>query len=322
MLEALVVLAKGRSFRGGRNKDLIGPHGQKFQLHAEIETDDGPSEKLGLERSNSGWRARRNGESVQTLAELCPALPLVIIEPNSHSLVDGAPENRRRMIDWGVFHVKPVFLNHWQRYQRILKQRNAQLKTARVDHDLLDGLDVQLARYGQDVTQERASYIADLTPKTQVLLSRLSKNIPEVEISFSYGWTGPKLVEYLEKQRQRDLDIGATAGGPHRADLKLTVDGEKARDRLSRGQQKLLAASLLLAQAEIMSDHGKTPVLLIDDLASEFDLQHLQKMLQLFASGNTQIWLTGVDKSLIEHVKNSGLEPHVFHVKHGQVSTE
>jgi len=320
VLEALVVLAKGRSFRGGRNKDLIGPHDRKFQLHAEIETDEGPTEKLGLERANTSWRRRRNGETVQTLADLSPALPLVVIEPNSHSLVDGAPENRRRMMDWGVFHVKPDFLKHWQRYQRVLKQRNAQLKNTTVNHDLLDGLDAQLARYGREVTQDRLSYISDLTPKTQVLLKLLSKNLPGVDIMFSRGWSGPDLDNYLLNQRQRDLDSGATAGGPHRADLKLTVSGERARDRLSRGQQKLLAASLLLAQAEIMSDHGKTPVLLVDDLASEFDQQHLQKMLQLFASTEAQIWITGVDKYLIENVKEAGLEPYVFHVKQGQIS--
>jgi len=320
ILEALVVLAKGRSFRGGRHRDMIGEHDGKFQLHVKIETDDGLSDKLGLERNATGWRARRNGENVQTLADLSTALPLVVIEPNSHNLVDGLPENRRRMIDWGVFHVKPGFLPHWQRYQRILKQRNAQLKQNNAQSDLLDALDAQLVEHGNVVTMERNSYITDLTTKTREILQLLSENMPPLEIIFSPGWSGPDLDEYLVKNRQRDIEIGTTAGGPHRADLKLTVGGEKARHRLSRGQQKLLAAALLLAQAQIMSELGRTPVLLIDDLASEFDHYHLTKMIELLASTKAQIWLTGVDNSLIENTKNVGLDPLVFHVKHGQVT--
>jgi DNA replication and repair protein RecF len=299
---------------------LIGGNDNKFQVYAEIHTDDGRSEKLGLERTANAWKARRNGESVQTLADLSPALPLVIIEPNSHNLVDGSPENRRRMVDWGVFHVKPEFLSNWQRYQRTLKQRNAQLKINDGNSDLLDGLDIQLARYGQAVSSYRNAYISDLIPKIKIILALLSNSTPDIEAVYKRGWSGPELLEYLQNQRNRDLEIGATAGGPHRADLLLTVAGEKARDRLSRGQQKLLAAALLLAQAQIMSDSGNTPVLLIDDLAAEFDSEHLDKMVELLASTTAQVWLTGVDKSLIEITKSSNLEPRVFHVKQGQAT--
>lgn len=320
ILEAMVVLAKGRSFRGGRHQDLIGRHGSKFQIHISIETGIGPDEKLGLERNASTWHARRNGESVKTLTELSSALPLVVVEPNSHKLVDGNPEHRRRMLDWGVFHVKPAFLGQWQRYRRTLKQRNAYLKKNKPNQDLIDSLDKQMVQYAVPVTHDRESYVTELKPKTKILLELLSDSLPEIETSFSRGWSGPGFAEYLLKNRSRDRELGATAGGPHRADLKLLVAGEKARDRLSRGQQKLLAAALLLAQAQIMSEHGTIPVLLIDDLASEFDRQHLDKMLSLLASTKAQIWLTGVDKSLIERTKEAGLDPLVFHVKQGHIT--
>lgn len=316
----MVVLAKGRSFRGGRHKDLIGRYGSKFQIHISIETEGRPDEKLGLERNASTWHARRNGESVKTLAELSSALPLVVLEPNSHNLVDGSPEHRRRMVDWGVFHVKHTFLGQWQRYRRTLKQRNAYLKKNNQDRVLMDSLDRQMVLYGVSVTHDRESYITEMKPKIKVLLDFLSDSLPEIETSFSRGWSGLSFAEYLLKNRSRDWELGATMGGPHRADLKLLVAGEKARDRLSRGQQKLLAAALLLAQAQIMSDHGTIPVLLIDDIASEFDQQHLEKMLSLLASMQAQIWLTGVDKSLIEKAKNAGLGPLVFHVKQGQIT--
>ena len=226
------------------------------------------------------------------------------------------------MIDWGVFHVKPSFLHQWQRYQRVLKQRNALLKQSAVDSDLLDSLDAQLLEFAMEVTRDRLAYVNELKPKTVTLLGLLSDGLPEIEASFARGWSGPEYDEYLVNNRARDMELGITAGGPHRADLKLLVGGEKARDRLSRGQQKLLAASLLLAQAQLMSETGRVPVLLIDDLASEFDAKHLDKMLSLLASSKAQIWLTGVDKQLIDITKSAGMKPLVFHVKQGRLSPE
>ena len=76
----------------------------------------------------TGIEARFAGRPVGSLAELATVLPVQVIDPEVHRLVEGGPQERRRYLDWGVFHVEPNFLEHWRRYQRALRQRNAALR--------------------------------------------------------------------------------------------------------------------------------------------------------------------------------------------------
>ena len=83
---------------------------------------------LGVEGSSSGIRAKLAGQRASSLAELAEALPVQIIDPEVHRLIEEGPSRRRRFLDWGVFHVEHGFVDQWQRFHRALKQRNAALK--------------------------------------------------------------------------------------------------------------------------------------------------------------------------------------------------
>ena len=119
ILEALSMLSKGRSFRAGQISSLIGPDSKKLQVVSKIESHTGEAHQLGMERDDSGWSARHNGEDVNQLSELTALLPHVLLEPNSHTLISGPPDGRRKYLDWGVFHVEHNFLTLWRRYNRV-----------------------------------------------------------------------------------------------------------------------------------------------------------------------------------------------------------
>src|SRR5882762_10866348 len=127
LLEAIYVLGRGRSFRTRRLDHLIGHGTEQFVVFGEIDTADRQI-PLGVEGSASGIRARIGGAKASSLAELAVALPVQIIDPEIHHLIEEGPSRRRRFLDWGVFHVEQSFVGHWQRYQQVLKQRNAALK--------------------------------------------------------------------------------------------------------------------------------------------------------------------------------------------------
>ena len=99
VLEAIVVLAKGRSFRSGQISSLLGPESDEFRIVAQTERADKQKLTLGIERTAKDWKARKNGQDVKQLSELASHLPLVLIEPNSHLLVSGPPDGRRRFLD-------------------------------------------------------------------------------------------------------------------------------------------------------------------------------------------------------------------------------
>ena len=117
LLEAIYVLGRGRSFRTRRLEHLIRHGAERFVVFGEVDTAD-RRVPVGVEGSRSGMRAQIDGDKPSSLAELALLLPVQIIDPEVHHLIEEGPSRRRRFLDWGVFHVEPTSSAHWQRYQQ------------------------------------------------------------------------------------------------------------------------------------------------------------------------------------------------------------
>jgi DNA replication and repair protein RecF len=234
------------------------------------------------------------------------------MEPNTHLLVSGPPDGRRKYLDWGLFHVEPQFLDTWRRFTKILKQRNAALRSKR--EDVLESIDNVFIELGLKLERLRHAHTVSVKDKVLVLLKKLSPDLNLIGLEYQLGWSGNSLDEALAVCRESDFQRGATGVGPHRADVVLTCRGTVARNILSRGEQKILSAALILAQAEILADLGETPIILLDDLESEFDQEHFDRVLESALGIGGQVWVSGTRKH------SFGGEHKVFHVKHGEVS--
>jgi len=315
VIESLVVLAKGRSFRSGNAAALVGPAGPSFRIFAKTRYADGTTCRLGLERSADAWRARIDGADAGQLSDLAPRLPLVLLEPNSHLLISGPPEVRRKFIDWGVFHVEPVHLDVWRRFNRAVKQRNAALKSRQ--RRSVASLDPQVVSLGGVLERDRRRHVVALSEAVGPLLEGLSPDLPAVSLTYEPGWRGDDLGEVLRQNLERDLERGSTGSGPHRADLAIRLDGAAARERLSRGEQKILAAALVLTQATIMTAAGNRPLMLMDDLSSEFDRVHLANVLKAAKALGSQAWITGTASG--PYLEAGAQDVSMFHVKQGKI---
>ncbi|MCF6262675.1 MAG: DNA replication/repair protein RecF [Xanthomonadales bacterium] len=324
VLESLVMLSKGRSFRGGSHRDLIGPTEKHLQLYCELENREN-THKLGIERGTSRWRGRLDGEELKQRSGLAHLLPYVLFEPNSHLLVDGGPVYRRQYLDWSVFHVKQNFLSAWYRFHRSLKQRNALLKqtVTNANQTILDSLDIQLAEAALAITGMRKEAFNTLIPHITQALASITTTIPGVSFEYNRGWSGEGYTEYLAENRKRDSEAGQTLGGPHRADITLLCGRDKVKDRFSRGQQKALACAMLVAQIEHLQENKIEPLLLLDDPASELDGDTLSCLFKRVCAGSSQLWITSVAPELptwLGDIANHKSDYAVFHVKHGKVS--
>ena len=311
ILESLFVLSRGRSFRTSTTGDLIGPTAAFFRVVAESVSDEGRRDRLGLERSGKRWRARKNSTDLEKISQLTRSLPLVLMEPNSHQLVSGPPEFRRKYLDWGVFHVEHGFIEIWARYSRALKQRNSALRQGQ--RNVLDSLDVLLARLGTRLDELRERHSKAVSAEMACLLEKLSPNLGGIGLEYRNGWGDAPYIEVLSANRDRDLERGATQTGPHRMDLVIMKEDATARSILSRGEQKLLSAALILAQANLLSELGEKPIVLLDDLASEFDQIHFDTVLNAAMVCGRQVWVTGTNTPFLPK------EKEMFHVKHGNV---
>lgn len=313
VLESISILSRGRSFRSNKIARIIGDKGSKVQVYAEIgkAVGDGAIIRLGIERDNRTWTARRNGQDLKQLSDLTKTLAVVAMEPNSHTLISGSPEVRRRYLDWGVFHVEPLYLDAWRRYARALKQRNAALRAGNTQ--VLESLESVLITAGTTMTEMRTLYVKALSEHMGALMPELSPGLGGVTVEYRRGWAADSLEEALRDQRQADLERGNTHAGPHRADLAIRVGGQMVRDSASRGEQKILATALVLAQARRLIETGQKPVLLLDDLASEFDKHHFSATLDAGKNLGVQVWISGVEKV------DPGSSHAMFHVEHGEV---
>jgi len=336
VLEALHLMAYGRSFRGRVRDGLVRAGADSLEVYVEwreepataASTAAGPGNQVGrvrragLRHSGQQWEGRLDGEDVTHLGDLCAALVVVTVEPGSHALIVGSSEIRRRFIDWGLFHVEPRFLPLWRRYARALKQRNALLKRRTTDSQM-DAWEAELAQAGESITQQRQAYVEALQPRLGDLVDALLPAAGRCNLAYQPGWRQDELslADALLLARDRDLAAGFTTVGPHRADWRIDYSAIPGRSALSRGQAKLSALAALLAQAEHHADvRGDWPVVALDDLASELDQNHQRRVLERLEATPAQVFITGTERPalLTETVKDVAL----FHVEHGQLQPE
>jgi DNA replication and repair protein RecF len=290
LLEAIYVLGRGRSFRTRRLEHLIRHGAERFVVFGEIETTD-RCIPLGVEGSASGIRAQIAGTKSSSLGELAVVLPVQIIDPEIHRLIEEGPSRRRRFLDWGVFHVEQTFIGCWQRYHQALKQRNAALKSGQPSA-VVGAWDGDLLHYGELLGDARSRYVASLAPHAQIIARNLLGM--ELELSYRSGWgRDQSFAESLQQSRSHDQASGATQVGPHRAELGIRLNGAGVKDRISRGQQKLLAAALLMAQLKLFPDDAAVqPSLLLDDPAAELDDDRLTGLIREVLGHSVQLIVT------------------------------
>jgi len=269
----------------------------------------------GIEYRQGTTRAHLAGRGVGGISEIAGVLPIQVIDPGIHRLIEEGSARRRRLMDWGVFHVKHEFLVLWRRYQRALLQRNAALRTA-APLDVVGAWDQELGTTGSAVDALRAAYVERLAPYFERIGARLIGG--DVRFSYRRGWSADQdLAAALQVSRPRDLRLKATQVGPHRADLAFLVDGEPARDRVSRGQQKMLAAAFILSQLAMrVAERAPRACLMLDDPAAELDVDNLGKLLAVIADIPAQLIVTSVHP---RGLRGLGVA-RMFHVEQGRFS--
>jgi DNA replication and repair protein RecF len=268
---------------------------------------------LGVQVSRTdGTVARISGTTARSLTELTQAFPVQVIDPGVHKLVEEGGHRRRRWMDWAVFHVEHQFGDWWLRYTRILKQRNAALRTQPAQVSVWDA---ELARVGELIAESRRRFVESLLPYWRESVLALSGLEPELH--YFKGWAQDvSLAEALVASRARDESKRLTHPGPHRADVIVRMSGRPAREVLSRGQQKLVAVAMTLAQLNLLQEATQTtPTLLLDDPAAELDGDHLRRFIEQVMRLRSQLVLT----SLHSESHLFGTPNRMFHVEQGRV---
>ena len=294
LLEAIHLVARGRSFRTTSHKPLIKEGCDQLVVRSQISSGVSGA-VVAVSKSRSGVSlAKVNGEKVRRASEIARLLPLQLLLPGIADLVFDGPGVRRESLDWGLFHVEH-------------------------EDDSFVGMLVDL---GTQINRAREQYIEGLKPVFVDVLSDLDADL-KCEMAYKNGGFGTDLQvasETMSKAFSRDLGSGVTHYGPHRGDLDLVVAPGVAKAVVSRGQAKLIALGLTLGHSRLlMSLARSSPVILLDDFGAELDAQRRDKLTRLLAQMDCQVIVTTADDP--SHVVDSETlaAARVFHVEHGQI---
>lgn len=318
LLEAIQCLSTGKSFRTHRKLPLITQGAERAIVHGQITSPTGVARAGIMKRIDGSTVVRLDGHNLESQAELALRLPILGISPESDDIIGEGSKARQAFLDWTLFHVEQNFRECWRNYRRVLLQRNSALRDRQSLSTVLSW-DSALAVHGEQVTEWRMAAFKRISDRLSALLSRL---LPDSDIHFTYRQGWPKeqtLAEALSGSLDTDRKLGFTHYGPHRADIMMKGPLGALGNSLSRGQRKLAAICMKIAQAsDYISISSKSPILYIDDLASELDPSNRDHLLRELLSLNIQLFITAIaerDMPMLEYPPQE-----LFHVEQGCVS--
>lgn len=304
LLEALAVLLTGRSFRTTRVAELPRWGTEAAALHGDLQRSEGMrTVRRTIHRQEDGiWKVSGDG---------CPWARVIVFGWQDLAILNGAPAARRAFIDGFAARLYQSHVPALLRYRRLVEQRNRLLQS-RAGGDRLAPWDEQLATVGMEMIDRRRRAVAALQTEIGRVYPAVSGGPQKVQITYrslvGEATEPAALVAALERARPVELRRGQTLVGPHRDDLAIELDGVDARAFGSRGQQRLLALALRLAEVlPVTEAAGTAPVLLLDDALSELDpvvqdnvLREIRAAQQVFLTSPEPLGVSGVAGWVVE----------------------
>ena len=325
LLEALFFLGHGKSFRTSKTDSLVNYGEQQFVVSVK----DDNNYQLGLSKNivTGITTIKIDGERHTRLSALAKNIAVQIVTPESFKLFFGGPKERRKFIDLGMFHVKHDFSNQWSEFSRILKQRNACIRT-KVDKNTLDYWTDQFCIHSNIVAELRLYYIDELISELKYWLTLLLPSLVDnISVQYMQGWAKKRLLsDVLLTNQERESNYGYSLYGAHKFDVKFLLGKNDLENQLSRGQQKLFLLALTFAQAKLIERVKRVkPILLIDDVGAELDVNSRRALSTAIEKLDCQVIITAIEESvlqpMLEQMTVSGNDNsyNMFHVKHGEV---
>lgn len=303
LLEAVGLLSLTRSFRGREDDDLVRWGQPFFRVVGEAQGDDG--ERVTIEVTSVLEPRRKKAffrNDVRTpLASIVGILPTVAFLPQDLELFSGPPAERRRFLDALLSQVSPEYIVLLGEYQKLLQQRNALLRRIVQGEQPRDALflwDRQIAARGSRISLARLELIETLNCTIASELESLGESWPDALLRYERRTAAreqaaleQEMTMLLTQSQERDLILQATTVGPHREDWQMLLRDRPLPAFASRGQERTAVLALLFLEVSYLElRRGERPVILLDDVFSELDDAHQERLMQTLRQN--QVFLT------------------------------
>ena len=319
ILEAAYLSGTTRSHKGSKDREMI--RFEQPEAHIRTLVDKNGKEyqiDMHLRRSGSKGVAI-NRIPIKKAGELFGILNIVFFSPEDLNIIKEGPAERRHFMDMEICQLDRIYLSDLANYNKVLAQRNKLMKDM-IEHpylaDTLPIWDMQLLDYGRRIIRKRREFLEQLNGIISGIHANISGGKENLLLQYEPSVTEGKFEEELLMAKERDLRLAQTTVGPHRDDIRFSVNGIDIRRFGSQGQQRTAALSLKLSEIDLVKQviHN-TPVLLLDDVLSELDASRQNYLLNSISDIQTIITCTGVD----EFVRNRFQVNRIFRVVAGEV---
>ncbi|MDD6762869.1 MAG: DNA replication/repair protein RecF [Clostridiales bacterium] len=321
ILEAVYLFAQGRSHRAKTDKELV-RFGDEFARLSIDFADAQRSYNGQMQIMKNGRKAVSvNHVHITKLSRLMNYLNVVMFSPEDLNIVKGSPNVRRRFIDSSLSQLYPSYMSALMEYNKVLNQKNSLLKMlrsgGRASDPTLSVWNEQLAETGARIMSARIEFVRCINESARTIQSEISGEHLKIVYhpSFKLEDIGKNMIyDYLEQRSRREVEMGSAQYGIQRDDLEIFVNDREAKLFGSQGQQRTAALSMKIAQSEYIKEiKGEYPVLLLDDIMSELDINRRMYLSERIR--DKQVLITSTDTDLTDEMTDTKL----FHIDNGTV---
>ena len=295
VVEAIYYLSLARSFRTTEDVDLI----QKGKSYAEINAVCAEGEinrKVRIVLTEAGKQVFINNKAISKISELSNCVNVLLFEPKDVMLFKGSPKARRNFLDINLSKKSLPYLDYISRYNKVLKERNDLLKSDKVDPVLLETTTEMLVKLSGPIVSYRQMYVKDINDILNKITRALTGVQGKLEVIYKpyveYGKDFQKeALQAFKRAEDGDLHKKVTSIGVHREDFSISLNGRDIGQFGSQGENRIVALALKLSPYFLIDDREKRPVIVLDDVMSELDLSHRQRLIK-FIKKFDQVFIT------------------------------
>ncbi|MBR3227763.1 MAG: DNA replication/repair protein RecF [Erysipelotrichaceae bacterium] len=290
ILESLIFISNTKSFRTLDDQDLIKKDEEFARVICKSDTDE-----FKTVINKNGKRLFINNVPVKRTSEFIGRLNCVLFKPSDLELFDQSPKERRRILDLEIGKVSRSYLTAILKYNLLLKDKNKLLKEEKVDDTYLSLIEEQMVPEIETIIREREEFIETTNLYINDLYKGISGKDGEIEIIYKKCCEIPDIVQMIRKNKDKDLYYHYAGFGPHHDDYHFMMNGYELTTVASQGQKRMVLISFKLALMRyIQQKSGKIPILLLDDILSELDVENRDRLLEIIPK-DTQVIITGTD---------------------------
>lgn len=300
ILEAVYLCGTTKSHRGSKDREMIRFHENESHIKLRI-NKGGISHRIDMHlKKNKAKGIAIDGIPIRKAKELLGIVNIVFFSPEDLNIIKNGPGERRRFLDSELCQLNKIYLSDLFNYNHILNQRNKLLKDIAQKDSLKGTLDIwdeQLVYYGTSVIKSRREFIREMNEVIQQIHSSITGGKEQIELIYEPNVEEEQFLEVLLGNREKDFKFKNTSSGPHRDDMCVKINHIDIRKYGSQGQQRTAALSLKLSEIHLVERKIKdVPILLLDDVLSELDVNRQNYLLESIKNIQTMITCTGLDE--------------------------